>query len=129
MSTPMQAALEAMARDLATEDGEDWHALLASQRAMYVGRATTAFTALAAHLDGDLMRAVEGWRDIATAPRDGQHVLVTATNTYGAAFVVAAYYCEGREGWWEANTHWTDSTGEVVGPTHWMPFPKAPRHE
>lgn len=59
-------------------------------------------------------------------PGDGEHVLVAGKGWQGTDFVVAAYYSEEKEGWWEANTHWVDASDGQVRPTHWMPLPPPP---
>lgn len=67
------------------------------------------------------------WRTIETADKtDGVHVLLSGKGFHGTWFVVAGYYCEDRDEWYEANTHHTDSTDGQVFPEFWMPFPPAP---
>jgi hypothetical protein len=68
------------------------------------------------------------WQPIATAPKDGRHVLVSC-NQDPPAFVSEAFYeADGDRGWYQANTHWTDAhDGSLRDVTHWMPLPKPAR--
>lgn len=60
---------------------------------------------------------IDGWRDIATAPRDGTHILLWNKD-------------DGmHEGWWdkaEYNEGWYTFIVYSESWTHWMPIPAAP---
>lgn len=68
----------------------------------------------------DRLEAREGWRDIASAPKDGTRVLLAHAS---AAF----------DGWWDdGEGAWvdgeTDNDGDYIAyrPSHWMPLPPLP---
>jgi hypothetical protein len=62
-----------------------------------------------------LRRAAESkWHDIATAPKDGENVLLWDGVRTSLAWFSAA------------SDEWLDGTDFVL-PTHWMPLPDAPR--
>jgi hypothetical protein len=70
---------------------------------------------------------VNKWQPIETAPKAaGVQVLLAGDGYGGTGYVVSGYYDEDRDGWWEANTHWTDAADGQVYPTHWMPLPAPP---
>lgn len=62
-----------------------------------------------------ILPAPAGWQDIATAPRDGTHILVS--DRYCNQLV--AYFSEGSSRWFGG--------GFTQHPTHWMPLPEAPK--
>lgn len=65
----------------------------------------------------------DGWRDIATAPRDGTSIQLCEADPGG-------YYCA-FTGWW-ADGMWrftgqdADEDCAIFRPTHWMPLPSPP---
>ncbi len=77
------------------------------------------------------MAEPEGWRHIATAPKDGTRVLVTVRSSeQGPAEVDVAYWARadqfGIEGWRSGDSH----PGNIVAYADpelkcWMPLPKA----
>jgi hypothetical protein len=64
------------------------------------------------------------WQKIETAPKDGVYVLVARAGQW----VGEARWTEGG-GWREPNNDWTDSWGQELHPTHWMPLPAPPTAE
>jgi hypothetical protein len=66
--------------------------------------------------------AVAGWLPIDSAPKDGSHVLLARAGEWSSY----GYYEAELDGWWEANTHWTDATDGQCYPTHWQPLPSPP---
>lgn len=62
---------------------------------------------------------MSGWRDIATAPKDGTQVLLVE-GLFGRA-VVSARWISAPHDFWRK-----DSGGAAHRPTHWMPLPKLP---
>lgn len=63
-----------------------------------------------------------GWMPIETAPKDGTRVLLAEDGWVGEA-----QYDTRRKGWWQANTHWTDSyKKQYFAPTAWQPLPAHP---
>ena len=77
------------------------------------------------------MDEASGWREMATAPRDGTRILVTVRNSeQGPAEVDVAHWARadqfGIEGWRSADSH----PGQIIGYAEtelkcWMPLPKA----
>lgn len=65
------------------------------------------------------VEGAQGWRPIASAPKDGTRVLLYRPN-WAEHTVVAWYHALGSE--WAA-VNGFDVAGE---PTHWMPLPPAP---
>lgn len=61
------------------------------------------------------------WRDIETAPQDGNPVIVWDDPVLGEA-----YFDTGEKSWWWANTGPGDYTAEAIYPTLWRPMPAAP---
>jgi hypothetical protein len=57
-----------------------------------------------------------GWRDIATAPKDGTPVLGYWWHSDGGSFGVVV---------WDGDD-WRENSDIVGAPTHWMPLPPAP---
>ena len=57
------------------------------------------------------------WKQIKSAPRDGENILLTD----GATIFLA--YCNGDEPWRDA---WDGDT-ILFTPTHWMPLPEPPK--
>ncbi len=62
----------------------------------------------------------EDWQDIATAPRDGTHMLVTGMGYWEQFWAVA--YWDG-EAWRQQD----DDGASLIPPTHWRPLPAPPR--
>jgi hypothetical protein len=62
------------------------------------------------------------WKPIETAPKDGRHVLLACIR-----FVCEGYHESDERGWFQANTHWTDTVDGSVIPTHWMRLPAPPK--
>jgi hypothetical protein len=63
-----------------------------------------------------------GWRDIATAPKDGRVVLVFSAARCVWSVVSAQWRQDWPNGGWDTiNKHTTP-----IVPTHWMPLPPAP---
>lgn len=62
----------------------------------------------------------EGWRPIATAPKDGTSILVSDGRPEGC-LVVAWHY-----GGWVYDWHRHDGPALADAPTHWMPLPAPP---
>lgn len=105
---------------------EDWVRLNA-------GPAAVAWPfALIARIRADAARlAVQGWRPIETAPRDGTFVILfdgfesgTRAPIYRVAHYMTARKCarrygkdEYQEGWWADD----DMGGPIEGATHWRP--------
>ncbi len=120
-SAALTACLAAVDRVIEQNDGHvaagvDWHALRGS---ILRGRA-----ALAAP-------KAEAWQPIATAPKNGTHVLVIVMTSKEPRADIAHW----NEGEWRAGTDdcWDDARGkggEVLGyyadATHWMPLPAPP---
>lgn len=123
------------------------YAILGVQVAGNLDRVTKAKAALAAALTAPA--AVEGWQDIATAPKDGSAVLL-ALEDDGDEGGVGGFVGQGR--WIEADEDGPDNMGHDAGfvddqfdflrcgrsfgnpkyqsggvqPTHWQPLPPAP---
>ncbi len=59
-----------------------------------------------------------GWRDIASAPKDGSDILAYLPN----------FDCRSVVHWARINNsgHWYDGW-HVVNPTHWQPLPEPPK--
>lgn len=78
--------------------------------------------------DGEDRADARGWQPIETAPKDGSSVMLAREDDD------FSWVCEGHwdraglhSGWYAANTHWTDATGDALDPTHWQPLPAPPR--
>lgn len=86
--------------------------------------------------------APEGWRDIASAPRDGTHILVTEAHLggLGACGPLNEHGFRDPADWCDV-VHWFDDPAEpgfystswggdqehpFAGLTHWMPLPPPP---
>lgn len=70
---------------------------------------------------------VQGWRDFATAPKNGQEILaIKAGNRRGLSCVI---YWDSSEEAWAGRTY--DDAVKLVKqrPTHWMPLPTPPRKQ
>ena len=65
--------------------------------------------------------ATDGWRDIATAPKDGTLYLVFGLDTDGHPEIAVAFWRAQHGTCWIAPTGW-----ERVHPTHWRPLPAPP---
>jgi hypothetical protein len=63
-----------------------------------------------------------GWRDIATAPRDGRVVLVFSAARCVWSVVSAQWRQDWPNGGWDTISKHTTP----IVPTHWMPLPPAP---
>lgn len=59
----------------------------------------------------ELLALRQGWRDIASAPKDGRWILLGS-------------YASRCMGYWDDD--WRDQRGDMRGPTHWMPLPAPP---
>ena len=69
-------------------------------------------------------REAEGWRDISTAPNDGNTVLVYVPDFEK---VTEAWFCEQTGLWPQDNAYSYDGKPCNVGlPTHWRPLPAPP---
>lgn len=75
----------------------------------------------------------ETWQDIATAPKDGTHVMLAARPHWasltwvGIGRFIADAGTDGE--WWEPNNDPTDYWGgQLSGVTHWQPLPSPPSH-
>lgn len=65
------------------------------------------------------------WQDIASAPKDGETVLLYFPDRFWMTDepIATGFF---SDGW-----YWTDTAGQTMdafgsGPTHWMPYPKPP---
>lgn len=76
--------------------------------------------AIRALIDREPEPVVDGWRDIATAPKDGTSILVWADG-YDRPEVVRWAVRRGVGGWLGGDNSIFDDT-----PTHWMPLPQPP---
>lgn len=68
----------------------------------------------------------QGWRDIASAPRDGTHVLVAGFSWrphQAVAHWGSTTYNRSKRAY---NKGWTAIPGVELLPTHWMPLPEPP---
>lgn len=86
------------------------------------GMLTAAATPEADRIDADEAPApvVEGWRDIASAPKDGTQVLLW--QPHWEAMQTAVWCNDGHNG-----PGWlTMDGGEVIKPSHWQPLPAPP---
>ena len=72
-----------------------------------------------------VQEAVGGWRDIGSAPRDWDDVLVFSPEheCFNCGGVFSAFYGTDRRGWF---TH-GPSEAMRLNPTHWLPLPPAPK--
>ncbi len=41
-------------------------------------------------------------------------------------WVCEGYFDHEHDGWWSANTHWTDAADGQIYPTHYQPMPEPP---
>lgn len=79
-----------------------------------------AQAALAA-IEANGFAVVPGWKDIASAPRDGTQIIAWCVcPTTGDGFLLSDV------GYWEPSSRWISAGDGVVLPTHWMPLPDAP---
>jgi hypothetical protein len=94
-----------------------------------VGTATQAAAAIRARALAQPSPVDDGWRDIATAPKDGRTILLWGVNL--ATELVTGYWSHwhdnladaDRQGWREA----CENVGDVLhGATHWRPLPTPP---
>jgi hypothetical protein len=70
--------------------------------------------------------SVPDWQPIETAPKDGQHVLLTVADD-PPPYVCEGYFDEGERKWFKANTDWGDYfDGSLHSVTHWLPLPTPP---
>lgn len=74
--------------------------------------------------------AQTGWQDISTAPKEGGHVLLFASQKgegsdvhCNGTFVTSGYWDGVDEAWCATGSNWT---GPFLEPTHWMPLPPPP---
>lgn len=68
------------------------------------------------------LRDLTEWRDIATAPKDGECIVWCATDDGGEARVLDR---DGKGNWlYEGEP--TFCHGFYIEPTHWLPLPSAP---
>jgi hypothetical protein len=68
-------------------------------------------------------RQGEGWQDIATAPKDGSHVLLFWQEV--SRWPVVGWWFAPWDQWRAGNYY----CGKTMGkPTHWMPLPAPPIH-
>lgn len=72
--------------------------------------------------EGSLADA-QGWRDIATAPRDGDDILVCCGPDSDPMFGVASWHDDSDGGGWQM---WWSGTEKHTWPEFWMPLPPAP---
>jgi hypothetical protein len=82
---------------------------------VHVGKAADAILAALRPTD-------TGWRDIATAPRDGRVVLVFSAARCVWSVVSAQWRQDWPNGGWDTISKHTTP----IVPTHWMPLPAAP---
>ncbi len=70
----------------------------------------------------------EGWRDIASAPKDGTDILAIVDGVHpgtGRPFIPEVVYWDSNQ-WW--NCMWSPEEDRCLyEPTHWMPLPAAPQ--
>lgn len=70
--------------------------------------------------------AGDGWLSIETAPKDGRHVMLAITDEQ-PGYVSEGYYEEDEDrGWFQSNSHWTDTFDGSLLPSHWRPLPAPP---
>lgn len=67
--------------------------------------------------------AVSGWQPIATAPKDGTHVLACVAGSDRS--MGEAFYWEGAWRTWDGENH--TRTYYEPAPTHWQPLPEPPK--
>lgn len=67
---------------------------------------------------GQETEQASGWRDIATAPKDGAEVLVYGPEDGVCVAVTGLPWAEGM---------WISASEDRVDPTHWMPLPEPPK--
>lgn len=65
-------------------------------------------------------QAGEGWRDIATAPKDGSYILASDGERDGCA--VVRWDCDG----WVYAWHEYDGPMQMHSASHWRPLPSPP---
>ena len=65
----------------------------------------------------------QGWRDIATAPRDGDDILVCCGPDSDPMFGVASWHDDSDGGGWQM---WWSGTEKHTWPEFWMPLPPLP---
>jgi hypothetical protein len=73
----------------------------------------------------------EGWRDIASAPKDGTAVLIAQIVPADARrwSVLEGHYVSRRDGpdtWYGANDYGDEEFSQPYEPTHWQPLPPPP---
>lgn len=72
---------------------------------------------------------LRGWRDIATAPKDGGEFLGFGGGIDGQARIQVVRWND-RVGCWQTDTvsleDWDDQAEGYSRPTHWMPLPPSP---
>lgn len=72
----------------------------------------------------------DGWNyDMASAPRDGSHLLIASSGLAPPSswYVAEAYWSEDGNGWWQANTHHTDyHDGQIFYAAAWQHLPTPP---
>ena len=76
---------------------------------------------------------VDQWQDIATAPKDGEPILIWKPDEHRVGeYLMSAYWCDDREGFVPVGGihkqgYYSDTAQCNQGyPTHWMPLPAAP---
>lgn len=78
----------------------------------------------------DHVAEADGWRDIASAPKDGTHVLAREPDKIIAEVFWTLYPEADREalgdGFWEYDIHLLSGAWGEAEPTHWMPLPASP---
>jgi hypothetical protein len=75
-------------------------------------------------LDAEAVRQ-DIWQPIATAPRDGSHILVWNANNQTQPPTVAHYFPEGC-GWHLSVNYSGDTSEHGMPPTHWTRLPPLP---
>lgn len=70
------------------------------------------------------------WQPIETAPKEGGHILLFASQKgegsdvhWNGTFVTSGYWDGVDEAWCATGSNWT---GPFLEPTHWMPLPPPP---
>jgi hypothetical protein len=67
----------------------------------------------------DRLAALDGWRPIAEAPRDGERMLCSTPTTH--TYIAVAFWDDLSDRWREWDS-W-----EFCEPTHWRPLPDPPK--
>lgn len=83
---------------------------------------------------GDLARLLreeaeaQGWRDIATAPRDGTIILLATARSHVPIYCGSYRFSTMGEPTGHSDKAWRcSSSGRYANPTHWRPLPPPPQ--